>query len=97
MTDPNKNFWDRAKELFSRFTDQCIQTWSGYWFATGMNTFGQVNDVSHGYGMTAIDIGLEGDRAITIGYMTAGPKDIRRTGATIYLFMNMVTIFKVKN
>lgn len=24
--------------------------------------------------MTAIDIGLEGDRAITIGYMTAGPK-----------------------
>ncbi len=74
MTDPNKNFWDRAKELFSRFTDQCIQTWGGYWFATGMNTFGQVNDVSHGYGMTAIDIGLEGDRAITIGYMTAGPK-----------------------
>lgn len=42
-------------------------------FVSGANAFGQVNDVTRNYGMTAVDMGLD-NRAVTIGFYTAGPK-----------------------
>lgn len=73
-TDPNKSNGERAWELFSRFTWQFPQTFGGYFFNSGANTyFGAVSDVDYGYGMTVVDMGLN-NSAVTIGNYTSGPK-----------------------
>ena len=59
--------------FFSRLTWQLPQTLVGDLFVSGANAFGQVNDVTRNYGMTAVDMGLN-NSAITIGFYTAGPK-----------------------
>ena len=71
-TDPNKSSGGRIWEFVSRLTWQLPQTLFGDLFVSGANAFGQVNDVTHDYGITAVDMGLD-NRAVTIGYYTAGP------------------------
>jgi len=72
-TDPNKSTGGRVWEFISRFTWQAPQTLLGNLIMTGGNIAGKVNDVSYGYGMTAVDMGLNGS-AISVGNYTAGPK-----------------------
>ncbi|OJX83229.1 MAG: hypothetical protein BGP01_06960 [Paludibacter sp. 47-17] len=72
-TDPNKSTGGRIWEFVSRLTWQLPQTLVGDLFVSGANAFGAVNDVTHNYGMTAVDMGLD-NSAVTIGYYTAGPK-----------------------
>ncbi|MDR1180636.1 MAG: hypothetical protein LBL13_01465 [Bacteroidales bacterium] len=60
-------------EFISRVTWQFPQTVVGDLFVSGVNAIGQVNNVTHNYGMTAVDMGLNA-KAITIGYYTAGAK-----------------------
>lgn len=71
-TDPNKNGWGQAWELLSRFTWQLPQTLVGNLIVSTGNMFGKVNNVTYGYGVTAVDMGLDGG-AITVGNYTAGP------------------------
>ena len=73
-TDPNKSPEGRIWEFFSRITWQLPQTLVGDLFVSGANAFGQVDEVSRGYGMTAVDMGLNKGSAITIGFYTSGPK-----------------------
>ena len=73
MTDPNKCFGDRLLEFFSRVTWQLPQTIFGDLYVSINNAFEKVNNVSHGYGVTAVDMGLEYG-AVTIGFYSAGPK-----------------------
>ena len=72
-TDPNKSTGGRIWEFVSRITWQAPQTLVGDLFVSGANAFGQVNNVTHNYGMTAVDMGLD-DSAITISNYTAGPE-----------------------
>ena len=72
-TDPNKSGGGRAWELISRFTWQGGQTALGHLIMTGANVGYQVNNVTHGYGMTAVDMGLDGS-AFSLGNFTGGPK-----------------------
>ena len=72
-TDRNKSAGGQIWEFFSRFTWQLPQTFVGNLFVSGANALGQVNGVTHGYGMTAVDMGLD-NSAISIGNYTAGPK-----------------------
>jgi hypothetical protein len=73
-TDPNKQGdGKRTWELISRFTWQAPQTALGHIIMTGANVGYQVNDVTHGYGMTAVDMGLNGT-AFSCGNFTGGPK-----------------------
>ena len=71
-TDPNKRSGERIWEFVSKLTWQLPQALLGDLFVSGANAFGQVNDVTHDYGITAVDMGLD-NRAVTIGYYTAGP------------------------
>lgn len=71
-TDPNKSGWGQAWELLSRFTWQLPQTLVGNLIVSTGNMFGKVNNVTYGYGVTAVDMGLDGG-AITVGNYTAGP------------------------
>ena len=66
-TDPNKSFGGRAWELISRFTWQKPQTVVGNLIMTGGNVAYQVNNVTYGYGVTSVDMGLEDGNAITVG------------------------------
>lgn len=43
-------------------------------FVSTANAFGAVNNVTHNYGATAVDMGLPGGSSVTIGFYTAGPK-----------------------
>ena len=72
-TDPNKTTGERVWEVVSRFTWQLPQTLIGDLFVSGANALGYVNDITHGYGITAVDMGLDGGNACTIGYFSAGP------------------------
>ena len=72
-SDPNKSTGARIWEIISRFTWQLPQTLIGDLFVSGMNAAGRVNNITHGYGITAVDMGLE-IGAVTIGYFTAGPE-----------------------
>ena len=72
-TDPNKTIGGRVWEVVSRFTWQLPQTIIGDLFVSVANAFGYVNYISHGYGVTAVDMGLK-KGAVTIGYFTAGPE-----------------------
>ena len=72
-TDPNKSFGGRAWELISRFTWQRTQTVVGNLIMTGGNVAYQVKNVTYGYGVTAVDMGLD-ESAITVGNYTAGPQ-----------------------
>ena len=72
-TDQNKSPGGRIWEFISRFTWQLPQIVVGDLFVSGANAFGQVNSVTHNYGMTAVDMGLD-NGAVTIGNYTAGPK-----------------------
>ena len=70
-TDPNKSTGARVWEVVSRFTWQLPQTLVGDLFVSGMNAAGRVNNITHGYGITAVDMGIGG--GVTIGYFTGGP------------------------
>ena len=72
-TDPNKSTGERIWEVISRLTWQLPQTLIGDLFVSGANALGYVNDITHGYGVTAVDMGLK-IGAVTIGYFTAGPE-----------------------
>jgi len=61
-------FW----EVLSRLTWQLPQTLVGDIFVSTANAFGKVNGVTHNYGMTAVDMGLDGG-AVTLGFYSAGP------------------------
>jgi hypothetical protein len=74
-TDPNKSNGARVWEFVSRHTWQAPQTITGHLFFTCANTAYQVNNVSHGYGVTAVDIGSKG--AVTIGNYSGGPEGYR--------------------
>ena len=71
-TDPNKTVGGQIWELVSRFTWQLPQTILGNAVMTGGNIAYQVDNVSYGYGVTAVDMGVGG--GITIGNYTAGPR-----------------------
>lgn len=73
MTDPNKSTGERIWEFISRITLQLPQTITGDLYVSTLNAAGKVNDVTYGYGVTAVDAGLE-EGAVTIGYFSAGPK-----------------------
>lgn len=70
-TDPNKSTGARAWEVASRLTWQLPQTLVGDLFVSGMNAAGRVNNITHGYGITAVDMGIGG--GVTIGYFIGGP------------------------
>ena len=72
MTDQNKSPFARFWELCSRLTWQFSQTFVADLLVSVSNAFGAVNNVTHNYGLTAIDMGFE-QRAVTIGYFSAGP------------------------
>ena len=72
-TDPNKSNWGRGWEIASRLIWQAPQTVIGDLFVSTANAFGAVNNVTHNYGITAVDMGLNSG-AITIGNYTSGPK-----------------------
>jgi RHS repeat-associated protein len=71
-TDSNKSTGGQIWELISRFTWQLPQTLVGNLIMTGGNIAYQVNNVTYGYGVTAVDMGLD-NSAITVGNYTAGP------------------------
>jgi hypothetical protein len=71
-TDPNKSTGGQIWEVVSRLTWQLPQTLVGDLFVSSANAFGAVNNVTHNYGMTAVDMGLD-NSAVTIGFYTAGP------------------------
>lgn len=71
-TDQNKSGWGKAWEIGSRLIWQIPQTLLGDLFVSFANVFGAVNDVTYGYGVTTVDMGLDGG-AVTIGYFTSGP------------------------
>jgi len=73
-TDPNKSTGERIWEFVSRLTWQLPQTLAGDLFVSTANAFGAVNNVTHNYGMTAVDMGLKDGNAITIGFYSSGPK-----------------------
>lgn len=73
MTDPNKSTKGRFKEFFSRITNQVVQTVSADLYVSVMNALGKVNGVTHGYGVTAVDMGLDG-KAVTPSYISIGPE-----------------------
>ncbi len=73
MTDPNKPSKERFKEFFSRITNQCLQTIIGDLYASYKNAKGDVKNVTHGYGVTAVDAGLDGG-AVTLSYLSVGPE-----------------------
>ena len=72
-TDSNKSEGGQIWEVVSRFTWQLPQTVIGDIFVSGANALGLVNSITHNYGITAVDMGLEGG-AVTIGHFSAGPK-----------------------
>ena len=72
-TDPNKSTIGRVWEVISRLTWQLPQTLVGDLFVSGANAFEKVKGITHGYGITAVDIGSK-IGAVTIGYYTAGPE-----------------------
>ncbi|MBQ3709893.1 MAG: RHS repeat-associated core domain-containing protein [Bacteroidales bacterium] len=71
-TDPNKSGWGRFWEVVSRFTWQVPQTSTGHLFVSVANAFEHVNGVTYGYGVTAVDMGLD-KGAVTIGNYSSGP------------------------
>ena len=71
-TDPNKSSFGRVWELFSRFTYQIPQTLIGYSIASIANGFRLVNNVTHNYGVTAVDWGGNGG-AMSLGCYSMGP------------------------
>ena len=71
-TDPNKSDGGRTWELISRFTWQSPQTLVGNIVMTGGNIAYQIQNVTYGYGMTAVDWG--GKNAVTISNYSAGPR-----------------------
>ena len=73
IVDGNKSEKGRAWEYASRFLWQSPQILLGDFLASTFNAFGKVNEVSYGYGMMALDMGLEDGTAVTLGYLTAGP------------------------
>jgi hypothetical protein len=72
-TDQNKSTGEGIWEFVSRLTWQLPQTLVGDLFVSIANAFGAVNDVTHNYGMTAVDMGLD-NSAVTICFYSAGPK-----------------------
>ena len=74
--DSNKSPVGQVWEVVSRLTWQLPQTLVGDLFVSAANSFGVVNDVTHNYGVTAVDMGLKGG-AVTIGYFSAGPTGYR--------------------
>lgn len=72
-TDPNKSTGGQIWEIVSRFTWQLPQTLVGNLIMTGGNIAYQVDNVTYGYGVTAVDMGIYGG-AITVGNYTAGPR-----------------------
>ena len=70
LTDPNKSDGGRAWEFISRLTWQLPQTLLGDIYVSTANAFGKVNNVTHGYGVTAVDKGTGG--AVTLGFYSAG-------------------------
>ena len=77
ILDGNKSRGAQAWELASRFLWQPDQIILGDLLASSFNAIGQVYDVSYGYGMTALDMGLDDGDAVTLGYLTAGPDGYR--------------------
>ena len=71
-TDSNKSFLGRYWEFWSRITWQLPQTVLGFSVNYHFNNFGLVENVTHEYGVTAVDAGIKG--AITIGNYTTGPR-----------------------
>lgn len=80
VTDPNKNFWGRVGEFFSKFTWQSLQTLGGFLTAHAYNTFrikGGVVNVSYKYGTTVLQTDLKGWGAVTQGNYIIGSNSIR--------------------
>ena len=73
ITDSNKSKGAQVWEFISRLTWQLPQTMTGDLFVSSANAIGKVYGVTYGYGMTAVDMGLD-DAAVTIGFYTAGPR-----------------------
>ena len=71
LTDPNKSTDERVWEFASRIIWQWPQIILGDLIVSTMNALGMVNNVTHNYGVTAIDKGSGG--AVTLGFYTAGP------------------------
>ena len=72
ITDPNKSNDERFFEFISRITWQLPQTLVGDLYVSSINALGKVNNVTHNYGVTAVDKGSGG--AVTLGCYSAGPK-----------------------
>ena len=51
-TDPNKNFWEQAWQLTSRFSWESFQTTVGYYYTQGRNALGYVDRVDFFGGAT---------------------------------------------
>lgn len=77
VTDPNKGFFGRALELFSRFTFQATQTMVGYMYSNIANMAGRVYNVSHAYGATAVANSWNSKSAVTLGSFILGREDLR--------------------
>lgn len=88
VTDPNKSFWGRAFELFSRFTFQAPQTAIGFIYAQQSNMIGDVKNVSHLYGTTILTTGwMKGGKAVTMGIFITGGRHLDASAGN-YLFQH---------
>ncbi len=69
-SDKNKNIFSQFIEITSRFSWQLLQVIIGILYTTFGNIFFRVNEITFNYGITAVDLGING--AVTIGNYTAG-------------------------
>ena len=76
VTDPNKSFWGRTWEFFSRVTWQSPQTAIGFSGSQGTNLCGFVNRVGYGYGATVLNTSLSKFGAVTLGNYIIGNSEI---------------------
>ncbi len=84
VTDPNKNFWGRVGEFFSRFTWQGLQTLGGFLTAHTYNTFRLfkgVENVDYLYGATVVNTYGDGNgsgfSAVTQGSYIVGDNALK--------------------
>ncbi len=74
QTDPNKGFWDRTKELVSRFTTQLPQTLLGFTVSEVHNIFGGVKSVDYYGGATVVESYAKDWGAFTLGNYINGSR-----------------------
>ncbi|GHV35117.1 hypothetical protein FACS1894178_4010 [Bacteroidia bacterium] len=79
VTDPNKSFWGRVGEFFSRFTWQLPQTLLGFTFSQISNLGCQVDKVEYKYGATVLSGNFFGQNgsAITLSNYINGSTSLK--------------------